>query len=193
LTIVGFIELRTHNTAVMKTLSILELIGGILLAGGLGFLGWQLSTRKAVDIFTGQETQAAPPQTVECPTCHQMLDVVSEKCPNCDRPLEEMPAIVRAVMIDMQNGREFPILLRKLTRIGRDNPGFEVQFDDPTVGSNHALIEFTDGAFYLHAQVDVNGTFVNDVKVRDCILQTNDILRFGRAQAKFMTFSEEFH
>jgi len=53
------------------------------------------------------------------------------------------------------------------------------------------VIEFIDGTFYLHALVDVNGTFVNDTRIRDCLIQNNDILRFGRAQAKFMTFYEE--
>ncbi len=178
-----------NGNSVNKTFAILLPLIGLALSGGLMFLGWQLSTRAAVDVFTGQTSIHVPPHTVECPTCHEQMDVISEKCPNCDDP-DKIPPIVRASLVDMQNGKEIPVLLRKLTHIGRDNPSFEIQFDDPTVSSNHALIEYIDGQFYLHGQSDINGTFVNETLVHDAIIQNNDILRFGRAKAKFLTFTE---
>jgi len=90
-------------------------------------------------------------------------------------------------LVDLTTGKEYPVsTVRALTYIGRENPEASLQFDDSTVSKDHAVIEYTDGSFFLHARQDTNGTFVNNEKIRDKEIVHNDIIRFGRVQVKFI-------
>jgi len=150
-------------------------------------VGFHLSTPTAMDTFSGFVPSPPPLPPIKCPTCGGVMDLAKGICPKCDTDLELSTAPTRAKLTHAQSNKEFQVSTRRPTRIGREMPGFEIQLDDPSVSGEHALIEFVDGHFYLHALKDTNGTYVNDMnrRIRDTEIRNNDIIVFGRAQFRF--------
>lgn len=153
---------------------------------GLIAAGAWLVTRGALQLFAGSLNPRIPYQKVECPKCQAQMDVLTDRCPNCDRDEEIVPP-GRPRLVDFRAGREYPVFtVNRTTRIGRER-GFEVPLDDVSVSADHAEIEYTDGFFYLHAHKDTNGTYVNGNQIRDYEIKHADTLQFGRVEMKFLT------
>ena len=162
------------------------LLGGIV-GLWLVYFGYHLSTPSAMDAFFGTAPQMPTAPPAKCPTCGANLDLERARCPVCDR---EGPAQAprAARLIDVQSGKEYMVSTRRETRIGRDNPGFDVQLEDLSVSGDHAWIECDDGHFILHVQGSaLNPTYVNDMenRVTDIEIVDNDLVAFGQAQFRF--------
>jgi pSer/pThr/pTyr-binding forkhead associated (FHA) protein len=92
-----------------------------------------------------------------------------------------------ALLIDINNvtpNRHHP-LSKGITKIGRVNAGrysndiYHLLIDKPTIGREHALIEYKDGGYWLIDQDSTNGTFVNGKRVRNKIrLKDGNRVRF---------------
>ncbi|MCL5999654.1 MAG: FHA domain-containing protein [Chloroflexi bacterium] len=163
----------------------------VLAAGGtlsvlLVALGFQMSASASTDAFMGQ--LPALPKTVpaKCPTCGGPLDLTKARCPKCDTELDVPRSPKRAKLVDAQAGREYTVSLRKLNRVGREMPGFEIQPENRSVSGDHASIEYHQGHFYLHAHDDTFGTFVNGRSTRECEIKHNDVIQFGQAEFRFV-------
>ncbi len=163
----------------------LALSGG-LLSFGLLAAGIHLSTAPAMDAFFGVPPAMPPLPPVKCPTCGERLDLAKARCPRCDseEPADIGPA--RARLVDVQTNHPYQVSMLHLTRIGRDNPAAEIQLEDPTVSHEHAQIEYLCPRFYLHALRDLNGTYVNEVRIRDAEIKDGDRIAFGKAQFRFV-------
>lgn len=160
---------------------------GLLVAAGLAVIAYQLSTDPAMKAFaSSQASTPNKPVKAVCPTCGGPLNLTAGNCDRCDTP-PSLTAPLRARLMDT-NGKEYTVSTRMITRIGRDQPGYEIQLNEPSVSHEHAWIEFSEGMFILHPLNDTNGTFVNDMeqKVRDTEIRHEDIIAFGRAQFRFM-------
>jgi hypothetical protein len=164
------------------------LIIGLVLGLVLIALGFQMGTQQALEAFAGVQPQAVRMPVVKCPTCGEVMDVQNERCPHCD--LEgEAPAPSSARLVDMEDGTSYMVSIRRPVRIGRkdgdENEDYEVLLPYGEVSSNHAMIEFANGVFILHAQKDTNFTFVNEVQLRDSIIKNGDVVGFGPRRFRF--------
>jgi diguanylate cyclase (GGDEF)-like protein len=71
-------------------------------------------------------------------------------------------------------------------RIGRSSSS-DLPIDQESVSRNHARITFDGSDYYVQDLKSTNGTFVNDVAVREQQLGDGDQIRIGRSILKFMT------
>ncbi len=161
-------------------------LGGIV-AFGLVAVGFQMSLPSAMEAFFGRLAPLPRMPIVKCPTCGNPLDLDKARCPKCDAEAEAPSGPLRARLVGVDSKDVFPVSTRRQTRIGRDTPGFEIKLTDLSVSGEHAMIEFVDGHFYLHALRDTNGTYVNDLthKIRDAEIRHGDLIMFGRVQFRF--------
>ncbi len=80
-------------------------------------------------------------------------------------------------------GQRIP-LQKKETKIGR-SPANDVTLNDQAVSTNHAVITVKEGKFVLRDLDSTNGTIVNGAKVKEHVLQQDDIIQFGKAKYVF--------
>lgn len=158
--------------------------GCLLVAGGIA-----LSHPKSMDLFFEPASNVLDKaEPAICPTCAGPLDLNLQRCPICDA--ENMTSPKRAKLVDKTNVREYAVFVLKdqETTIGRDVEGLDISLDDRTVSGRHARIEYDDKSFrfYLHAEDDVNGTYVNDEKTRESEIHNGDVLGFGDAKFEFV-------
>jgi hypothetical protein len=74
--------------------------------------------------------------------------------------------------------------LQAVNVIGR-RPDNDVPLNDTFMSSEHALLEWRGDSWWLEDQRSTNGTFVNDIEVRDPTPVTyGDIIRVGRVELK---------
>jgi hypothetical protein len=160
-------------------------LGGILSVLLVG-LGFQMSTSASTDAFLGPLPALPKPAPVKCPTCGGSLDLAKARCPKCDAELDEPRSPKIAKLADEHSGKEYAISLRKLNRVGREMPGFEIQLDHRSISGDHASIEYHRGHFYLHAHDDTFGTYVNGRGTRESEIKHNDVVKFGQAEFRFI-------
>ena len=196
------------NLAMGATLLVLSLVGlsgslghslgeSLLLSPAMGatvailmvVFGYQLTTRCAMTVFFGLFATPPSPEPVPCPTCRTTyLDLDRLRCPQCDAESQFGKPPRMAKLVHMETGDSYRVHLNKLTHIGRDNPAAEIQLEDPLVSREHALIEYAEGHFILHAEKDLNGTFVNDMerRVSESEIRNSDELKFGGSRLRFV-------
>ena len=84
-----------------------------------------------------------------------------------------------ASLEEVTTGRHFP-LLKRVVLVGRA-PDCDVVLAQKTVSGQHAKIEYRSGAFYVTDLRSLNGTYVNDERLRDeAMIRDGDVIRFDR-------------
>lgn len=63
----------------------------------------------------------------------------------------------------------------------------DIVLDDPSVSASHAWITNQRGRCIVMNTLSTNGTFVNDRRIHEAILQDGDRIRFGQAELLFLT------
>jgi len=133
--------------------------------------------------------RTAPLVPLKCEFCGTPLDPQSGHCPQCEakvQPTRTTPLKPPdAMLIGTSDEREFFIRSDQVTTIGRGSARNQVNLSNPTVSRRHAQITFTKGQYVLKALEDRNGTFVNNVRIRQRALRDGDVVRFGRASYGF--------
>lgn len=85
----------------------------------------------------------------------------------------------------MHEGNRFTL------RQGRQTIGRRVDSDivinDPSVSATHAWIINQHGHYVLMNTLSTNGTFVNDKRIHETVLEHGDRVRFGQAEFAFLT------
>jgi hypothetical protein len=149
-------------------------------------LGFQLSSNKAIETFSGQVPTPPAVSPVICPTCGSVMNAEKARCPQCDSG-KELPVPKHAYLVDKRTKKEYPVSTLHNTRIGRETKGYEININEPSVSSEHAFIEFVGGHFFIHSIKDTNGIFVNDLsaRVKDKEIRDGDLIVLGRAQFSF--------
>lgn len=61
----------------------------------------------------------------------------------------------------------------------------DLQFDDPSVSSEHARIVRDSAGWRVVNLLSTNGTFVNDRKISSSAIANGDRIRFGRVEFRF--------
>ena len=186
---------RTRFSLVLQQLGVVEFLPMVVLIIGLVFgiflivLGFQMGSHAALEAFAGVQPQMVGFPVVKCPTCGEPMDVQNERCPRCDVDGGETVNPSSARLIDLENNTEYMVSIRKPVRIGRDggdgNDDFEILLPYGEISSDHAMIEFTNGVFIIHAHKDLNFTYVNEVQLRDSIIKSGDVIGFGPRRFRF--------
>ncbi|HEU5087440.1 MAG TPA: FHA domain-containing protein [Roseiflexaceae bacterium] len=91
--------------------------------------------------------------------------------------------VLRSGQTGVPVGKMFPLGPSNI--IGRSMENCEIALNDSFLSQQHARLELRDDTWIIEDLHSTNGTFVNDIEVRDqTILEDGDILRLGRVEMK---------
>jgi pSer/pThr/pTyr-binding forkhead associated (FHA) protein len=81
------------------------------------------------------------------------------------------------VIVDgLEKGRVLPLRPHKPIELGREG---NFRLEDPALSRHHCSIEYINGAYHLTDKGSSWGTYVNDVKISNHVLNDNDRVRVG--------------
>lgn len=81
-------------------------------------------------------------------------------------------------------------LTRAVIRIGKRENN-DLMVEDKTVSRNHLEILQTEDSYLLKDLESTNGTFINDLKVKEAYLTPGDVIRIGNTRIEFTAFDEK--
>jgi hypothetical protein len=93
--------------------------------------------------------------------------------------------VLRAGQSGVAAGKVFP--LGPSNVIGRSLENCEIALNDSFLSSQHARLELQGDAWVLQDLKSTNGTFINDIEVRDeTLVEEGDIIRVGRVEMRLV-------
>jgi hypothetical protein len=93
--------------------------------------------------------------------------------------------VLRSGQSGVAAGKTFP--LSPSTIIGRSMEQCEIALNDSFLSQQHARLELRGDQWVLEDLGSTNGTFVNDIEVRDAtIVEEGDIVRVGRIEMRLV-------
>jgi hypothetical protein len=93
--------------------------------------------------------------------------------------------VLRSGQSGVAAGKTFP--LSPSTIIGRSMEQCEIALNDSFLSQQHARLELRGDQWVLEDLGSTNGTFVNDIEVRDAtIVEEGDIVRLGRVEMRLV-------
>jgi pSer/pThr/pTyr-binding forkhead associated (FHA) protein/Mg-chelatase subunit ChlD len=100
------------------------------------------------------------------------------------------PPMPRAELLDVNSviSKEALVLGKKEIRIGRE-PHNDIQIPMDTVSSDHAVIEYKNGRFYLKDTRSSNGTSLNNKRIetdKNFTLKNGDLIKFDFYEFRFV-------
>lgn len=179
----------------METTVLLAIFGGVLCGAAgvgslaIGFLWWQ--SHRRTEILRSNLAPLAPiPQgaTSGMPPYNNPQASVPSPVPSASSaPIPPPPPIAQAgigpgsVWLDgvggMVAGQRITIY-KDETLMGRSGV-CDVQFHDPKVSRQHALLRRYNGQYYLYDMQSSGGTFINGQKIESHQLRDRDQIRIG--------------
>ncbi len=81
-------------------------------------------------------------------------------------------------------------LNRALIRIGKKEDN-DLVVDEKTISRNHLEIIQTEDSYLLKDLNSTNGTYINDIRVKEAYLSPGDIIRIGTINIEFIAFDEK--
>jgi len=91
--------------------------------------------------------------------------------------------VLRAGQSGVAAGKIFPLGPSNI--IGRSMENCEIALNDTFLSSQHARLELQGDVWVLEDLHSTNGTFVNEIEVRDATsLEEGDVLRVGRVEMR---------
>ncbi|MBI5930496.1 MAG: FHA domain-containing protein [Chloroflexi bacterium] len=187
----------------METTVLLAVFGGVLCGAAgvgslaIGFLWWQSYRRTEIlrsNLGPAQQPAAAPAQSAppqppplynKAYPDYQAPNAVSVPSPSVPSPVPAPLAQAGigpgSVWLDgvggMVAGQRITIY-KDETLLGRSGV-CDVQFHDPKVSRQHALLRRYNGQYYLYDMQSSGGTFINEQKVESQQLRDRDQIRIG--------------
>lgn len=93
--------------------------------------------------------------------------------------------VVRSGQSGVAVGKSFPLGPSNL--IGRSMELCEIALNDSFLSGQHARLELQGDEWVLEDLSSTNGTFVNEIEVRDpTIIEDGDVIRVGRVEMKLV-------
>ena len=93
--------------------------------------------------------------------------------------------VLRAGQSGVAVGKVFPLGPSNI--IGRSLENSEIALNDSFLSSQHARLELQGDEWVLEDLHSTNGTFVNEMEVRDAtIVEEGDVIRVGRVEMRLM-------
>jgi len=91
--------------------------------------------------------------------------------------------VLRAGQSGVAVGKVFPLSANNT--LGRSLEDCEIALNDSFLSSQHARLELQGDTWVLEDLRSTNGTFVNDMEVRDStIVEEGDVIRIGRVEMR---------
>src|SRR3989338_6315806 len=81
-------------------------------------------------------------------------------------------------------------LNRPVTKIGKKENN-ELILDEKTVSRNHVEIVQLENSYVLKDLESTNGTYINDIRVKEAYLSPGDVIRIGTIRIEFIAFDEK--
>lgn len=97
---------------------------------------------------------------------------------------EPEPQVATCLLIDRQSGRTYTASAPS-TIVGRERSQAGVVLRDPNVSRRHAELSFDGRDWHIADLGSTNGTLVNDVDVRECVLRDGDLITLGLTNLEF--------
>lgn len=176
------------NSQTRWPLGPLVFLAAALLNGGVALLLNGLSITEALSWLPLQTVHIAD---ARCELCGAQLDPQTGLCPRCQSVPDKIDTTAsqpppKAKLVNVENNALFWIDTTHKTMIGRGAMQNDINLNSPTVSRRHAWIEYKEGQFWLNAISDANGTFVNDERIQQQVLNNGDQIRFGRIRFQFL-------
>lgn len=93
--------------------------------------------------------------------------------------------VLRAGTTGVPAGKNFPLGPSNI--IGRSMENCEIALNDSFLSSQHARLELQGDTWVLEDLNSTNGTFVNEIEVRDAAsVEEGDIIRVGRVEMRIV-------
>ena len=166
------------------------LLAVAVINGGLVLFANGIGTTEALSWLPLRTAHVMP---LKCEFCGSTLDPQTGICPECENLREISPhalELPKARLIG-QDGTQFWIAPGQKTFIGRGSTRNDINLSNPTVSRRHAWIEYVQDGFVLNAMNDLNGTFINNTRIRRKALSDGDQICFGRARFEFLIGKKE--
>jgi pSer/pThr/pTyr-binding forkhead associated (FHA) protein len=122
----------------------------------------------------------------------QVLRAVINEVRALGQPNQNQPANRYGQLIVLRSGQSgVPVgkifALGPSNLLGRSMESCEIALNDSFLSQQHARLELRDDTWVIEDLNSTNGTFVNDIEVRDTtILEEGDILRLGRVEMRLV-------
>lgn len=155
-------------------------------------------------LFCNQCGHRNPPGSNFCSSCGASLDSMENRTITLAKvdPLLDAPGVQDDVVVPLdaletatlvvragaQAGERF-VLREVLTRLGR-HPASEISLDDITVSRRHAEITREGRRYVVRDVGSLNGTYVNQERIDDVVLQHGDEVQIGKFRLVFFDTSE---
>ncbi len=81
-------------------------------------------------------------------------------------------------------------LNQPVTHIGKKESN-DLLLDEKTVSRNHVEIHQQENSYLLKDLESTNGTYINDIRVKEAYLSPGDIIRVGTVRVEFIAFDEK--
>ena len=141
-----------------------------------------------------------PPESTFCSACGTVLDHPSERtivlakvdslqdAPGDQDNVQVLMSEIRGSqnahgLLVMRSGERFSLTLDRV-EIGR-NPECTVCLDDVTVSRRHAELRLGSDGYVMTDMGSLNGTYVNQERVEEMLLQNGDELQVGKYRMVF--------
>jgi pSer/pThr/pTyr-binding forkhead associated (FHA) protein len=105
-------------------------------------------------------------------------------------PLDELEAGQALLVVKRGPGAGSRFLVDKDVVVCGRHPESDVFLDDITVSRKHLELRRKDGAFSVHDQGSLNGTYVNGELVEETALANGDEVQVGKFKLVFFTAPE---
>lgn len=86
--------------------------------------------------------------------------------------------------------KKYDLSKKKIWKIGKKNDN-DIVVVDKTVSRNHVEIHATDDSFLLKDLNSTNGTFINEMKVKEAFLSPGDTIILGNAKMEYRAQNEK--
>jgi len=151
-------------------------------------------------VFCNQCGHRNPPESSFCSSCGNVLDRLDDHTVTIAKVDELQDAAGQADDVVVQfselpgdaslvvrNGPQAGVALSlaaPLTRLGR-HPDSEISLDDITVSRRHAEVERTARGYVVRDAGSLNGTYVNQQRIDEALLQQGDEVQVGKFRLVF--------
>jgi pSer/pThr/pTyr-binding forkhead associated (FHA) protein len=151
-------------------------------------------------VFCNQCGHRNPPESSFCSSCGNVLDRLDDHTVTIAKvdELQDASGTADDVVVQfsdlpgdaslvVRNGPQAGVALSlaaPLTRLGR-HPDSEISLDDITVSRRHAEVERTPRGFVVRDAGSLNGTYVNQQRIDEALLQQGDELQVGKFRLVF--------
>lgn len=138
------------------------------------------------NLFSGPGPRPAAPPAVETPKIFTLSELHREKLPGSSGgELATTPRVVLEVLTGPHQGQRFEFDRHETLLAGRASIVQLRLNQDPHFSRHHFLLEINPPRCQLTDLESMNGTFVNGRRVRDAVLQPEDIISGGATRIRF--------